>query len=79
MEDYKVRMVNEYAELKNRYEKLHRMLVKHDAGTLDFKPTCPIELLRDQAATMGKYLYILEVRAELENIDLKKEKENDNN
>ena len=73
MEDYKVRMVNEYAELKSRYEKLHRMLVKHDAGTLDFTPTCPIELLRDQAATMGRYLYILEVRAELENIDLIKE------
>jgi len=73
MGDYKVRMVNEYAELKNRYEKLHRMLVKHDAGTLDFTPTCPIELLRDQAATMGRYLYILEVRGELENIDLIKE------
>ena len=34
--DYKERMRNEYAELKARYDKLHRMLVKYDAGKLDF-------------------------------------------
>ena len=56
--DYKERMRNEYIELKDKYDKLHRMLVKYDAGKLDFTPTCPIELLREQAATMGKYLYL---------------------
>ena len=61
--DYKERMRNEYIELKDKYDKLHRMLVKYDAGKLDFTPSCPIELLREQAATMGKYLYILETRA----------------
>ena len=44
--DYKERMRNEYIELKDKYDKLHRMLVKYDAGKLDFTPTCPIELLR---------------------------------
>lgn len=44
------------------------MIVKYDAGTLDFKPTCPIDLLRRQKATMGEYLNILEIRAEIENI-----------
>lgn len=68
--DYKERMRNEYAELKARYDKLHRMLVKYDAGKLDFTPTCPIELLREQAATMGKYLYILETRALIEEVEL---------
>lgn len=68
--DYKERMRNEYIELKDKYDKLHRMLVKYDAGKLDFTPTCPIELLREQAATMGKYLYILETRAEIEQVDL---------
>ena len=68
--DYKERMRNEYIELKDKYDKLHRMLVKYDAGKLDFTPSCPIELLREQAATMGKYLYILETRALIEGVDL---------
>ena len=68
--DYKDRMRNEYIELKNKYDKLHRMLVKYDAGKLDFTPTCPIELLREQASMMGKYLYILEIRALIEEVEL---------
>lgn len=70
MEDYKVRMVNEYKELKDRYTKLHNMLVKHDAGTLDFTLSCPADLLREQKSVMGKYLNILEIRAEIEGIRL---------
>lgn len=68
--DYKERMRNEYIELKDKYDKLHRMLVKYDAGKLDFTLSCPIELLREQAATMGKYLYILETRALIEEVEL---------
>lgn len=67
---YVSRMINEYHELKDKYTKLHRMLVKHEAGTLDFEPTCPIELLEHQANVMGEYLHILEVRAEIENVEL---------
>lgn len=67
---YVSRMIAEYHELKDKYNKLHRMLVKHEAGTLDFKPTCPIELLEHQANVMGEYLHILEVRAEIENVEL---------
>ena len=63
-------MKTEYAELKDKYEKLHRMLVKYDAGKLEFTPTCPIELLREQASVMGRYLYILETRALIENVEL---------
>lgn len=69
-EDYKERFRAEYWQTKIRYEKLHRMIVRHDAGTLDFKTTCPIDLLRQQKAHMGQYLYCLEVRAEIEDIDL---------
>ena len=68
--DYKERMKIEYAELRERYCKLHKMLVRYDAGKLDLTPSCPIQLLRDQAATMGKYLYILEVRALIEEVEL---------
>lgn len=68
--EWQTRFKSEYSELKERYNKLHKMLVKHDAGTLEFKPTCPIELLRKQKATMGAYLNILEIRAEIEKVTL---------
>jgi len=71
MEDYKIRFIKEYRDLNDRYEKLHKMLIKYDAGTLEFKPTCPVDLLRRQKAFMGNYLYCLEVRAEIEGINLK--------
>lgn len=73
--DYKERMKNEYWEVKERYEKLHKMLVKYDAGKLEFTPTCPIEWLKEQASVMGKYLYILEIRAIIEDVDLFKTEE----
>lgn len=68
--DYKERFKAEYHQTKIRYGKLHNMIVKADAGTLEFTPTCPIALLKDQAAAMGKYLYCLEVRAQIEHIEL---------
>lgn len=70
MEDYKMRLCNEYWEVKTRYEKLHRMLIKREAGTLGFKLNCPFELLEEQALHMGNYLHCLEVRAEIEGVDL---------
>lgn len=70
MKDYQVRMFDEYWQTKRRYNKLHSLLVRHDAGTLDFELDCPVSLLRDQASTMGHYLNILEIRAEIEGLDL---------
>lgn len=46
------------------------MLVKYEDGTLDFKPTCPILVLQNQKSFMGNYLKQLEIRAEIENIDI---------
>lgn len=68
--EWQTRFKKEYYELKERYIKLHKMLVKYDAGTLEFQPTCPIELLRKQKSTMGEYLNILEIRAEIEKVTL---------
>lgn len=70
-EDYKERFAAEYLQTKIRYEKLHKMLVKAEAGTLDFKPSCPIYKLEEQACMMERYVRKLEVRAEIEKIDLK--------
>lgn len=69
--DYKERFKAEYKQTKIRYDKLHAMLVKADAGKLEFEPTCPLDLLRRQAAAMGQYLYCLEVRAQMEGVELR--------
>ena len=63
--DYKARFVGEYVELKIRYNKLHKMLIKHEAGTLGFEPTCDISILKDQGYHMGNYLKQVEIRAEV--------------
>ena len=68
--NYKERFINEYAELKDKYIKLHKMLVKYDAGKLEFTPTCPIDMLRKQKSLMGQYLNVLEVRAMIEDVEL---------
>lgn len=68
--DYKERFKAEYYQTKIRYEKLHKMIVKYEAGTLNFTPKCPLSLLRQQKASMGEYLYSLEIRAEIEGIEL---------
>ena len=68
--EYKKRFIAEYLQTKIRYDKLHRMLVQYEAGTLGFTPTCPVEVLRGQAHHMGNYLMQLEIRAEIEGIEL---------
>ena len=68
--DYKERMKKEYWQLKDRYNKLHTMCTKYEAGTLDFTPTCSLELLKQQKAAMGQYLHCLEIRAEIEGVNL---------
>lgn len=69
-DDFKERFKAEYWQTKIRYEKLHKTIIKAEAGTLNFTPSCPISLLVEQKSYMGKYLYCLEVRAEMEGIDL---------
>ena len=68
--DWKERVVQEYKELKERYNKLHKMIIKYEAGTLDFTPNCSLELLKEQEMYMGEYLRVLEIRSEIEDIDL---------
>ena len=69
-ENYKDRFKAEYYQTKIRYDKLHRMITKLEAGKLEFEPKCPIELLQEQTNFMGRYLHTLEIRAEIEEIKL---------
>ena len=68
--DYKERFKAEYYQTKIRYEKLHKMCIKCEAGTLNFTPSCSLALLKEQKSAMGHYLHCLEVRAEIERIEL---------
>lgn len=68
--DYKERFKAEYWQTKIRYQKLHNMCVKYRASTLDFTPSCSLVLLETQKQHMGQYLNALEIRAQIEGIDL---------
>ena len=52
MEEYKIRFIKEYWELKHRIFKLEDLLRKFDLGILEFEPKCPIEILKAQFYTM---------------------------
>ena len=69
-EDYKERFKAEYYQAKIRYDKLDVMTVKYEAGTLNFEPSCPLEVLKEQKKYMGNYIRMLKIRAEIEKIEL---------
>ena len=71
-DDYKARFIAEYMQLKIRYNNLRKMLIKLEAGTLEFAQTCDSSVLENQAYYMENYLRALEVRAEVEKIRLPK-------
>lgn len=69
-DDYKERFKGEYYQVKERYERLRKMVVRYQAGTLNFESKCDLELLKSQLSAMRDYIYILEVRAQIEGIEL---------
>ena len=84
-DDWKNRLVEEYHQLKESWEKLknhnnHKEIVERldgcplpetiEARQQERKCSVRAELLRDQQHVMGEYLHILELRAELEGIEL---------
>ena len=79
--DYKERFKAEYYQTKIRYEKLKKLNNKIEASRVTAcevlsnkvkmpEHDCPDGLLREQQQIMGEYLHILEVRAEIEEIEL---------
>lgn len=68
--DYKERFKAEYAQTKNRFEGLKRMIDAWDAGTLAFVPPCPRDLYGEQLTAMRLYLIVLKRRAAIEGIEL---------
>ena len=72
-EDCKDRFEAEYMQLEIRIEKLGAMLDKLRAGTLNFKPSSPIELLECQLLSMKMYLGLLKDRKAFESAENTKE------
>lgn len=78
--DYKDRFKAEYYQTKIRYEKLNKFNTKIEAAYATRmtenkevempKHDCPDSVLNDQQRAMGQYLHILELRAEIEGINL---------
>lgn len=68
--DYKTRFVGEYYQLMIRIRKLDKFIRQFKQGELDFKPDCSIDVLERQLDNMIKYAKTLEVRAEIEEIEL---------
>lgn len=69
-DDYKERFRAEYHQTKIRRDKLHNVLIKNEAGVLNFELTCDPYLLKKQEAAMDEYLRQLEIRAAIEEIEL---------
>jgi hypothetical protein len=77
MDDWKDRLKAEYAQTKERYEKLKAYNNKKEVesylmGDVVMKPEDyhNNRLLKEQQHIMGEYLHILEIRAELHHIEL---------
>lgn len=74
--DWKDRLKEEYAQTKERYEKLKAYNNKKEVevNLADFTENKEEHyrnhLLKRQQSAMGEYLHILELRAELEHIEL---------
>ena len=68
MEDWKVRLVEEYEQLSNRYEKLGAFLEKE--GAIEKVGLSQYKLLLFQFTGMGIYFKALEERIEDLNIDV---------
>lgn len=69
--DYKERFKAEYYQLTIRTMKLSTMINKYYDGTLEFKPSTPIEILKRQLSIMENYIITLETRAAIEHIELR--------
>ena len=75
--DWKERLKEEYAQLKERYEKLKVYNNKREVESY-LMGDCVMKqedyhsnrLLKEQQHIMGEYLHILELRAELAHIEL---------
>lgn len=66
---YSDRFIAEYVQTKIRYEKLHRTIINIESGSQEPLKS-DLGILKKQAMAMGQYLYCLEVRSRMEDINI---------
>ena len=71
--DYEEQFKAEYWQIKIRYEKLLDTIDKIKAKTVDLQYKSSQQLLETQASFMARYLHMLEIRADVEDIKLNRE------
>lgn len=69
MEGYKIRLIEEYWQLRARIERLQNIIDKAKSSNLDFKLNCPIRLLKEQLDAMNAYAGCIEERFLIEFTD----------
>lgn len=72
IKDWKMRLIDEYTYVKERYNALHSAIIKREAGVLDFDPRESLDIWKRQASAMGSYLYMLEIRMVINGIEVPK-------
>lgn len=72
IKDWKMRLIDEYTYVKERYNALHSAIIKREAGVLDIDPKESLDIWKRQASAMGSYLYMLEIRMVINGIDVPK-------
>lgn len=70
--DWKMRLIDEYTYVKERYNALHSAIIKREAGVLDIEPKESLDIWKRQASAMGSYLYMLEIRMVINGIGVPK-------
>ena len=70
--DYKERFTAEYEQLSIRASKLETFIDNYRHGRLSFKPICSIELLEQQLDIMKAYIAVLEERAKIEGVNVRR-------
>ena len=70
MTAHQVRFIGEYNDLVERYIKLNSFIKEVEEGLVNIELNCPLELLKEQADVMWRYIEILWERSVYEEVDL---------
>lgn len=65
-----VRFISEYDDLVGKYMKLNSFIKTVEKGLVNVELNCPLELLKEQADVMWRYIEILWERSVYEEVDL---------
>ena len=70
MTAHQIRFINEYDNLVDKYIRLESFINTIENGKINTELNCPLELLKEQADIMWRYIEILWERSVYEEVDL---------